>query len=110
MILQDGARAFMIEDGDNFKEIWLTSQVVSGLLKLNKKNPCEQFDLVFLKASLVGLCTIKKIKEENSIEVGKQALIQHLFECRTQKDETRKRAFGKMFETAIDDLRQNKFK
>lgn len=61
----------MISASDkDFNEIWLASHAIAGLLKLNKKKASEQFDCLFLKALLVGLCSSKKIKEVATIDNG----------------------------------------
>lgn len=65
----------MVSIGDGFKEVWLTTLVVAGLVKINKKKPGKQFDLLFLKALSTGLCTIQTIKANEAIEEGILALI-----------------------------------
>lgn len=65
-----------MSNGDGFKEVWLLAQAVTGLVKLNKKKTSEQHDMVFTKALLIGLCTIKKIKESERIEDGILELIE----------------------------------
>lgn len=100
----------MIASGTTFKEIWIQSKAVTGLIKMNKKKTNEQFDLVFLKALLVGLLTIKKIKDVTTIEAGILDLAKDLFEWRVQKDEHRMRAYEKLLNTAFTGIRNNNFK
>lgn len=50
------------------KEIWLQSHAVSGLVMMNKNKISQRFDSVFIKAILIGFCTVKKIKESEAIE------------------------------------------
>lgn len=100
----------MIADGDDFKQILVTSLAVSGLLKLNKKNPSQQFDLRFLKGLLIGLHGIKKIKDKVAIEAGKLALAKDFFEWRVKKDEVRMRSYKDLFSAAINGIRNNNFK
>lgn len=100
----------MIANGDTSTEVWLKSQAVDGLLKMNKKKPDVQFDLVFLKALLIGCCSIKRIREDETIDDGLLALIKDLFEWRVQKLEDRMRSYENLLRSAIDDIRNNDFK
>ena len=62
----NGDREFMIGNEDSFEEVQLKSAAVDGLIKMNKKKREKQFDLVYLKALLIGFCTLKTIKDEKS--------------------------------------------
>lgn len=99
----------MIESGNDFKEIWLSSQVVSGLLQMNKKRSTEQYDLLFIKALLIGLCTMKKIKDKEPIEDGIATFMMNLFEWRVQKNEARLRSYKNLYNVAINGICHNKF-
>lgn len=59
----NGDRCFMAPKGDGFKEVRLPAKVVNGLLKMNELKRSDQFDVPFLKAVLIGFCTMKKIQE-----------------------------------------------
>lgn len=73
----NGDRAFLVPNGNDngFIEVWLTAHAAIGLVKMNKKRTGQQYDTVFLKALLIGFCTIKKIKEAEPIDDGILALI-----------------------------------
>lgn len=58
----------MAEEGDKFVEIRLPAKVVIGLRNMNEHKRSERFDVVFLKAMLIGFCTLKKIKDSDSID------------------------------------------
>lgn len=67
--MQDnGDRYFMAQKGNDFEEIRLPAKAVNGLRKMNEQKRCESFDVAFLKAMLIGFCTLKKIKEQESID------------------------------------------
>lgn len=105
----------MIANEDSFEEVWLNSQAVDGLIKMNKKKRDKQFDLVFLKALLIGLFTLKAIKDEQSTvdllrNEGMLGLLKDLFEWRVQKDEHRMSAYDNLFSSAISGIRNNKLK
>lgn len=99
----------MIANGDDFDEIWVTSLAVSGLLKLYKKNPSQQFDLRFMKAVLIALHGINKIKAEEPIEAGKLTLANDFFEWRVKKEELRMRSYEHLFSAAMNGIRNNDF-
>lgn len=74
----------MVSSSDVFKEVWLSARAVNGLLQINKKPNGNQKDAVkndstFLMALLVGFCTVKKLKESSSVEVGVLDLIKGTF-------------------------------
>lgn len=63
-----GDRAFQIEIRGGFKEISLSARAVNGLIILNGINHNKKSsDKRFLKALAIGLCTIKRIKEDAGI-------------------------------------------
>lgn len=64
----NGNRYFMIREDDGFIEIGLAENAVNGLLHMNKHRQGENFDIIFLKAMLVGFCSGKKIKESGKID------------------------------------------
>lgn len=99
----------MIEDGD-FKEHWLKSIAVTGLIKMNNKKPNQSSDLAFLKALLIGICTLQVIKGENPIQVGMLNLAKDLFAWRVQKDENRMGTYDQLLNKAIAAIRNNDFK
>lgn len=105
-----GDRAFMIADGDHFKEVWLKSTAVTGLIRMNKKKANQLGDLVFLKALLIGLCSLKVIKSGNPIQDEMLALVKELFACRVQKDENRLRVYQQLLDKAIAGIKINDFK
>lgn len=111
----NGDRAFMIANKDSFEEVWLNSQAVDGLIKMNKKKRDKQSDLVFLKALLIGFCTLKAIKDEKSTgnllrNEGMLGLLKDLFEWRVQEDEHRMSSYDNLFSSAISGIRNNKLK
>lgn len=111
----NGDREFMIGNEDSFEEVRLKSTAVDGLIKMNKKKREKQFDLVYLKALLIGFCTLKTIKDEKSSsdflgKVGMLDLLKDLFEWRVQKDGNRMCAYDNLFNTAISEIRNNNFK
>lgn len=62
-----GDRAFKIEIHGEFKEVLLSARVVMGLVTLNgKKRNDMKTDKVFLKALVIGVCTLKRVKESPS--------------------------------------------
>lgn len=114
---------------DNGAEFKLPVKAVNGLRKMNELKRSEQFDVAFLQAMLIGFCTLKKIKaddtmDKNILEVAEGAvhsykvitfslnsfLILVLFDWRTNGDETRKNNFGQLVEAAIDGIKNNYFK
>lgn len=72
-IKDNGDRCFMAQKGNEFKEIRLPAKAVDGLLMMNEKKRSQKFDVAFLKALLIGFCTLKKIKENGIIdeEIGR---------------------------------------
>ena len=76
-VIQVVGRAFFLSDGshDGFKEVWLSAHAVDGLSKMNKKKPGEMYDTIFMKAMLIGFCTMKMIKENDAIDEGILQLI-----------------------------------
>lgn len=58
----------MAQKGDEFEEIRLPAKAVISFRKMNEQKRSEQFDVAFLKAMLIGFCTLKKTKEEDSID------------------------------------------
>lgn len=111
----NGDREFMIGNEDSFEEVQLKSAAVDGLIKMNKKKREKQFDLVYLKALLIGFCTLKTIKDEKSTfdflgKDGMLDLLKELFEWRVQKDGHRMCAYDNLFKTAISEIRNNNFK
>lgn len=69
----NGDRAYMIETAHGSSEVQLASRVVNGLKELNsgEKRKNQQFDKAFVKALMVSLIGIKKIKDG---EVDKDVL------------------------------------
>lgn len=59
MVQNNGDRRFMAQTGEEFL---LPSKAVNGLLKMNQFKRSEPFDGAFLKAMLIGFCTLLKIK------------------------------------------------
>lgn len=105
----NGDRRYMIEGENGFEEVWLKERAVTGLLKMNKKKPEQAFDLIFLKALLIGLCSIQKIKsEQKQIVEGIMELAQEIFAWRVK--EKRMETFEKLFKTAVSEIRNNNFK
>lgn len=53
----------MFAKENGFEEIALSGMAVEGLVKMNEGNKRDgAFDLRFVKAMLIGFCTIKKVK------------------------------------------------
>lgn len=119
----------MAQKGDEFKEVRLPAKVVNGLLQLNEKRRSKQFDLPFLKALLVGFCTVKKIQEHGSIDeeivnVAKGNILDcilvyslqtihkfiflELFEWRIAEDEGRLNNFEQLLAIAVDSIKEFK--
>ncbi|XP_031634223.1 uncharacterized protein LOC116347669 [Contarinia nasturtii] len=104
----DGDRAFMIHNGSESKEIWVSAHVVNGLIKINRNRPGIDFDCMFLKALLIGVCTFQKIKDA-PVEDGIVALIKEFFSVRVGQDEIRIRKFEMLLDSAINGIKNNNF-
>lgn len=75
----NGNRYFMIAKDTVFFEIGLAENAVKGLIHMNKHKRGDNSDIVFLKAMLVGFCSSKKIKEDETIDEGIMELIKGKF-------------------------------
>lgn len=75
----NGNRYFMIAKDNGFIEIGLAENAVNGLINMNKHKRGENFDIIFLKAMLVGFCSSKTIKEVETIDEGIMDLIKGKF-------------------------------
>lgn len=64
----NGDRCFMAQNGDQFEEILLPFKAVNGLLRMNEFKRSELFDVAFLKATLIGFCTLQKIKRNGVVD------------------------------------------
>lgn len=104
----NGDRCFMAAKADTFVEMRLPAKVVNGLLLMNEKKPSQEFDVGFLKAMLIGFCSMKTIKQ-NGCDEAIVNLVKELFEWRVGGDEVRLDEFERMIDTAIDGIKKNKF-
>lgn len=73
-------RAYTIQINNKNQEVTLASRVISGLLWLNEPNRREntEYDKTFIKALLIGICTLKTIQnlsENQRIPKGVLAFI-----------------------------------
>lgn len=78
----EGDRAFKIMVGDEYKDKWLSAYAVSGLIKLNQQRKDSKADKNFLKALVIGACTLQRFKEfpkESIFEEGVFELIKGIF-------------------------------
>lgn len=100
----------MVAHGDDFKEIGLSKKAVEGLKNMNKNKRGTQFDALFLKALIIGFCTIRKIKANGCVEDGIFELISDLFEWRAMANEERMNGLRQMFYTAVNEIKNNNFK
>ena len=66
----------MVTHGDGFNEVWLTAHAVTGLIKMNKKKPGENYDMGFVMALLIGFVTVKTIQETEGVDNGILELIE----------------------------------
>lgn len=57
-------------NGMHCTAIRLPAKAVTGLLMMNEKKRSKKFDISFLKAMLIGFFTLKKIKENASMDEG----------------------------------------
>lgn len=64
----NGDRAFKIEVGDEFKELVLSARCIAELTKYNgpTKRHKKKIDKKFLKTLVVGACTLKRVKEDET--------------------------------------------
>lgn len=70
-IQASGDRSFKFLVGRQFKHFLLPARLVNGLTKLNFSNRDDvNADAVFLKGLLIGLCTVKGIKESSTFDDG----------------------------------------
>lgn len=77
--MQDnGDRYFMVQNGDEFEEILLPFKAVNGLHKMNELKRSEQFDVAFLKAMVIGFCTMRNVKESGRIDKKFRGVIEGL--------------------------------
>lgn len=129
----NGDRAFQINVRGEFKDKWLSAQVVNGLVELNgKKRNDTKVDKVFLKALVIGACTLKPFKEPTEtspfeggvLELIKGGnlkwsryehiqyyffMISDLFEARVANDDKDKKrigAFDSLIKSVCDEIRK----
>lgn len=62
-VQDNGNRFFMLLKPGGFDEIGLSAKAVKGSIKMNTTHRHKPFDSLFLKALLVGFCSMKGIKE-----------------------------------------------
>lgn len=95
----------MVLNGDNFKEISLSSTAVTVLTDLNNTKNSDKFDQHFLTALLIGLCTKAKIKENDAIEKGILELVSELFNWRVKYNEIRVARFNDLVTNVIKGIK-----
>lgn len=59
----------MVKIGDAFMEVKMAATCVKGLLRFNETENRKDtgLDKAFIKALIIGLCTIKQVKENDRI-------------------------------------------
>lgn len=68
-------RAYLVKIDNAFEEVKMASKLVNGLYRLNdlEKRKNRALDKAFIKALIIGLCTIKAI--QNGDQIHKDRLI-----------------------------------
>lgn len=105
--MQDNIRYFMAPNDGGFKQVGLSPKGVETCTKFNRLKPDKKFDSIFLKALLIGFCSIDKIKQSANIDEGIKSVVQQLFEWRAEQDADRKNEFEQLFTTAIDGIKKS---
>ncbi|XP_055325715.1 uncharacterized protein LOC129579588 [Sitodiplosis mosellana] len=106
----NGDRAYLIKGS---KEIALPAIVVKGLIQLNgeQNRQNEQFDKNFIKALLVGLIGINKIKY-HGVDPNVAKFIEDLFQCRikdAKEYEKRCSSFKELLNSAESEILKTSF-
>ncbi|XP_031626207.1 uncharacterized protein LOC116342655 [Contarinia nasturtii] len=106
-----GDRAFQIRTQNGLEEITLSARAVNGLIKLNENRDDEGKDKTFLKALLIGIYTLKRIKESTveTIDRGVLEFVKDLFAFRVSNDPegTRLGTFEDVVNQICDEIRSN---
>lgn len=111
LLLQaNGDRAYKVESKGVVKEVHLSKRAVDGLITLNTSKRSDiRKDKNFLKALMIGVCSLARIREQNSIiEEGEKQFIQSLFEFRVSDDDDdgqRRASFDRLFSQSLVEFR-----
>ncbi|XP_031638193.1 uncharacterized protein LOC116350529 [Contarinia nasturtii] len=111
---ESGDRGYIVKLQGKMTQIQLSARAVNGLIKFNTERRNDVgIDKKFLKALLIGICTLKRIKESVSmfdIDNAFLGLVKDMFAFSVADDENngqRLASFEQLVEQICTEIRNN---